>query len=179
MRIIFVLAAMSLLFLLNGCLIFNSVSYEITTEGEGGTAVVHFYDIRSNAQNPSEFEEDKDNLFSYMWKSDKFIDDMKREGKVITERELYLEDNILNGRITFSFSKITDVENIMLEDNFYYLTLPLEDSVITTNGEIIESHEYKRILWDAGFNDLKFQILGFSFDEERYRPLGIHFKSLQ
>jgi hypothetical protein len=163
----------------NGCLIFNKISYEIRTDGKGGTAEVYFHDLRSNATSPAEFEEDKENLFNYMWKSDKFLADMRKEGKDILERELFLSNDTLNGRIVFKFRDLNGLENIVAEDGFYYLTLPLEDEIISTNGEVIESREYKRILWDESFEVIKFEILSFSFDEERYRPLGFHFKSLK
>jgi hypothetical protein len=179
MRTVIILFAGFFVILFNGCLIFHKISYEVKLEGSSGTAEVVFYDLRSDAENPSEFEEDKNNLFDYMWKSSQFITDMQEQGKNIIERDLYLSNDTLNGRVVFTFSSINNVENIMLEDDFYYLTLPLEDSVMYTNGEIIKSQEYKRILWDSSFDEIEFDIMGFSFDEERYRPLGYHFKSLK
>ncbi len=178
MQVRTIIISLVLIFSFEGCLIFNKISYNIKTDGKAGTAEVYFYDIRSNADDPSEFEEDKNNLFSYMWKSSEFMENMRKEGKEILHRELYLSNDTLNAKVIFRFTDIRNAENIILEDNFYYLTLPLADSVISTNGEIIESQQYKRILWDNNFSNLKFEILGFSFDEERYRPLGYHFKSL-
>jgi hypothetical protein len=163
----------------SGCLIFNKISYKVITEGRSGSAEVIFHDIRSDASSPTEFDSDKDYLFNYIWKSDQFIADMKKEGKEITERELFLSNDTLVGRIVFNFDEITNVENLVLEDDFFFLTLPLEDSVVTTNGEIIISQQYKRILWDASFDELTFEILGHSFEEERYRPLGYHFKQIK
>lgn len=167
-------------FSFSGCLIFHKISYTIKVDGNKGTAEVNIYDIRSDADSPSAFDEDKDYLFNYIWKSSEFIDDMKKEGKEITERNPYLSNDTLNGKIVFNFNKINDVEsNLIFEDNFYYLTIPLEDSVITTNGEIMQSKEFKRILWDSSFKELKFEILSFSFEEQRYRPMGYYFKSLK
>jgi hypothetical protein len=179
MRVLTLLSAVILFMTLNGCLIFNRISYEIKTDGKAGTAEITVYDLRSNAAAPSEFEEDKENLFEYMWKSDKFIEDMKKEDKHIISRDLYLKGDTLNGRVVFKFNNISGIENIVAEDGFYYLTLPLADEILSTNGEVIESKDYKRILWDDSFEVLKFEILSFSFDEERYRPLGFHFKSLK
>jgi hypothetical protein len=179
MRVLTLFGTVILFMTFSGCLIFNRISYEIKTDGKGGTAEINFYDLRSNAADPAEFEEDKKNLFEYIWKSDKFTVDMKKENKEIISRELYLSGDTLNGRVVFKFNNINGIENIVAEDGFYYLTLPLADEVLSTNGEVIESKEYKRILWDDSFEILKFEILSFSFDEERYRPLGFHFKSLK
>ncbi len=179
MRIIVITFLVFNAVIFNGCLIFHKISYKITTDGKKGTAEVYFYDIRSNAENPSEFDEDKTSLFTYMWKSAEFLSNMKNEGKEILERELFLSGDTLNGKAIFSFDDISSVENIMIDNDFYYMTLPLEDSVISTNGEIITSQQYKRILWERGIPELRFEILGFSFEYERYRPLGYHFKSLK
>jgi hypothetical protein len=163
----------------SGCLVFNRISYEIKTDGKTGITEVNIYDFRSDAQNPTEFEEDKDYLFEYAWKSEKFLEDMKNEGKEVISRELYLSNDTLNGKIIYRFTDITQaVENLVFEDGFYYMTLPVEEEVISTNGEVIESRSYKRIIWDSSFKTIQFELLYFSFDERRYRPLGFHFKSL-
>jgi hypothetical protein len=179
MRILPIFILILMLLTLNGCLIFNKISYEIKTDGKSAVAEVHIYDIRSDAETPAEFEQDKDYIFNYAWKSSDFIAQMNKEGKEIIERELYLTGDTLNAKILFKVSDISNIENIIYEDGFYYMTLPLEDEIVSTNGEVIESREYKRILWDDSFEVIKFEILGFSFNEKRYRPLGFHFRSLK
>ncbi|MGE5402599.1 MAG: hypothetical protein ACM3S2_19560 [Ignavibacteriales bacterium] len=145
---------------LNGCLVGHKIVYEIKPDKMGkGTATVWYTDIRSDATNDQQFEEDKNNLFDYMLKSSQFISDRKKEGKNVIARELYLEDNKLNGKVTYKFNKLSDVEKALsFEDGFYFLTLALDDSVLTTNGEIIKSANYKRILWGNDVNTLKFEI---------------------
>jgi hypothetical protein len=94
-----------------------------------------------------------------MQKSSRFLSDMKKEGKNIVSRELHAENGKLNGTAVYRFDKISDVENLTYDDGFYFITLALDDSVITTNGEIIKSDKYKRILWSDNVDTLKFQIL--------------------
>ncbi|MDP4176575.1 MAG: hypothetical protein Q8933_21530 [Bacteroidota bacterium] len=147
-------------FFLNGCLVGHKISYEIVSDKSGkGTARVTYTDIRSDAQNDREFDEDKKNLFDYMQKSSRFLSDMKKEGKNIVSRELHVENGKLNGTAVYRFDKISDVENLTYDDGFYFITLALDDSVIATNGEIIKSDKYKRILWSDNVDTLKFQIL--------------------
>jgi hypothetical protein len=143
-----------------GCLVGHKIVYIVDANKSGpGTATVWYTDIRSDASNDQEFEEDKANLFDYMLTSDKFIQDQKAEGKSITSRELISDKDKLNGKAVYYFNKLSDVENLAYEDGFYYLTLALDDSVVSTNGELIKSANYKRILWDQSINPIKFEIL--------------------
>jgi hypothetical protein len=64
------------------------------------------------------------------------------------------------------------VEKIKYEDGFYFLTLTLDDSILTTNGQIIYSRDHKRILWDKGFKVLKFEMLGYPFKTNEYTRLS-------
>jgi len=154
-----ILLIICLTFLTNGCLLFHSVQYEITpVEGTTGTAILTVEDIRSDAINSSELDEDKKNLFDFMYKSDEFIIKMEGEGKTITSRELIVDDEKLTGKIIFDFDDIQIVEGIIYEEPFYYLTLSAEDSVISTNGEVIRSDMHKRIIWDNSIKVLKFKM---------------------
>ncbi|MCG6914335.1 hypothetical protein LJE86_10505, partial [bacterium BMS3Abin03] len=118
----------------------HSVSYEINANGKGGgTAVVTVDNIKSDALNSSELNDDKKALFEFMYKSDEFISQMKDEGKEITSRKLYVEDGELNGEVHFKFDSLKNVEGIVYEEPFYYLTLATGDSVISTNGEVIKT----------------------------------------
>jgi hypothetical protein len=139
-----------------------------------GTATVIVSDIRSDAAG-SNLETDKKNLFEYVLKSPEFINQMKDEGKNITSRALFIQCDTLMGKSDFSFNSIFNVEKIQYQDGFYYLTLTLDDSVLTTNGQIIYSKDHKRILWDKSFKVLKFEMLGFPFKKDEYTRLSPFF----
>ena len=150
---------------MQGCLVFHTVSYEISlTDTKSGTVKLEVEDIRSDAMNSSELEEDKLQLFHFIYKSDDFVQQMKDEGKNITDRQLVAVDEKLNGHVEYSFGDISKVEGIIYQDPFYFITLSLEDSIISTNGEIIISEEHKRIMWDNTMKVLKFKM--FSADVE-------------
>ena len=169
---------MFLIFFAGGCIIFHKVSYELKLNPDkSGTTTVLVSDIRSDAKTDNDFEEDKNNLFSFMLKSDDFVASMKKNGKNIIKRELYLKDDTLMGKAVYKFDNIRGIEGIAYEGGFYYLTLGLEDSVISTNGQIIKSKDYKRILWDSKINPLKFEMLSFSFDEKPYKKLAPYYES--
>jgi len=161
-----IIIMMTLLFLvasLPGCIVFNTVSYEVKlNDDRTGTANLQVNNIKSDALNVSELEEDKNQLFKFMLKSYDFIEQMKEEGKFITDRKLYISDEKLNGKLSFDFNNISTVEGIQYQEPFYFLTLGLEDSIVTTNGEIIYSEGLKRIMWDNSMKTLTFEM--FSAD---------------
>lgn len=164
--------------MLYGCLVGNKIVYEVNVNKAGkGTATIMYMDIRSNSTNDEELEEDENNLFDYMLKSEKFIQDMKKEGKEVTSRNLYIENEKLNGKATFKFNRLNDVENITYEDGFYFLTLNLADSVVSTNGIIIKSPGYKRILWDSTYSTLKFEIFTEPADNANLVELAPSYKA--
>ena len=167
-----IIISISIIFLTHGCLLMHSVTYEIKPGEKGtGTAVVTIEDIRSDALDATELNEDKNNLFKFMYKSDDFIQQMKDEGKNIISREFLVDNGKLNGVINFGFDDIELVEGIIYEEPFYFLTLAAEDSIISTNGEVIVSDEYKRIIWDNTLETLKFKM--FSDDVENGNLIGM------
>ncbi|MGQ9798429.1 MAG: hypothetical protein ACUVRG_03920 [Ignavibacterium sp.] len=156
----------ALSFLLNGCVLFNTVSYEITMRTEtSGSALVIINDISTDANNEEEEQNDINNLFDYALKSSQFITDMESEGKKITNRKLFVEGNKLNAMLSFDFDDLSKVEGIQFDDPYYYLTLGAEDSVVSTNGQLFEYDHYKRIVWDKSIKVLKFTM--FSEDTNR------------
>ncbi len=154
-----------LVFIAQGCLLFHSVSYKVELDGRTtGTATVLVEDIRSDALNSEELDSDKNNLFEFILESDDFITVMEEEGQFITSRELFNSDGMLSGKATFSFDDITKVEGIVYDEPFYFLTINPEDSILETNGEVIVSKDYKRIIWDDSFKTLEFKMFSEDFE---------------
>jgi hypothetical protein len=157
------LVLIPLVILMQGCLVFHSVSYEIImADKKSGTVTIQVADIRSDAINTSQLEEDKKQLFQELLKGDDFVKQMKDEGKNILNRQLYLSNDKLNGTVKYSFEDVAKVEGIVYQEPFYFITIPLEDSIISTNGEVIISEGHKRIMWDNSIKTMKFEM--FSAD---------------
>ena len=154
-----IIIVFSIIFSISGCLTFNTISYEVQLDPYGdGTVYVLINDIHSDSFNQKELEEDKKNLFEFLLKSNDFIQQMKDEGKFITKRELFVEDGKLNGKIEYSFDEITNVEGIVYESPYYFLTVAPSDSILSTNGQVMVSKDYKRIVWDNSIKVLKFKM---------------------
>jgi len=176
MKKIFFIIILIIPFIFNGCLLFHTVEYEVMPmEKGGGKATVTIEDIRSDALNEKELDEDKKNLFKFMYKSDEFVQQMKDEGKTITNRILSVKNDKLIGKIDFHFDDIEIVEGIIYEKPFYYLTLAQGDSIISTNGEIIYGDDYKRIMWDNSIKILKFKMFSDSFEGQKLINMAEYF----
>lgn len=172
----FLIIFISILFL-PGCLTFHRISYQLTLKDEfSGTGIIKVYDIRSDAETDAEFEDDKKTLFKFILNSEQFLTEMNNEGKNISSRKLYKEDNLLNGETLFSFNDIRQVEGISFEDGFYFITMELEDSIYYTNGEIIFSDEFKRIVWDQNIETLIFEMVATDYDDMYYKDLAPYYK---
>lgn len=142
-----------------GCIVVEKMQYSIKiTDDTKGIATIKITDIKSNAIGNKEFEEDNEALLNYIYQSKDFITDMEQEGKEIVKRELVVEGDKLNGVAEYKFNDISKVEGIQYSDGLYYLTLELGDSVLATNGKVITSEEYKRIIWDSTFSTLEFTL---------------------
>lgn len=176
MKKYFLLIAL-LSFLLNGCIVFKTVSYEITlTNDLEGTAIVTIEDISSDAKNEEELENDKNIVFNYAASSNDFIKDLESEGKKIISRNLFVQEGKLNAIVSYEFDDITKAESIHFDDPYYFLTLSPEDSIISTNGQVFENDEYKRIVWDKSMKTLKFKIFSEKTDLPNIKSLAPHYK---
>ncbi len=164
--------------LFSGCLTFHKVSYVVKLKNPNeGTVLLTAYDIRSTASTQKEFNEDKNTLFNYMLKSSKFLQDQKGQGKEVISRKLFLENGKLDGRGEYKFTGINNVEGMKFDGGFHYLNLQPDDSVIATNGTIIKSNGYKRIVWDSTYTELDFTMLGNPFTHKsRFKSLAPYFK---
>ena len=166
-----------LIFLMEGCLVFHTVSYEVNLDDEkSGTVTMQVTDIRSDAMNVSELEGDKKQLFEDLLKGDDFVKQMRDEGKNILDRQLYVSNDKLNGSVKYSFDDVSKVEGIVYQEPFYFITIPLEDSIISTNGEVIVSEGHKRIMWDNSLKTLKFKMFSANIENSSLVELSKYLK---
>ena len=142
-----------------GCIVFNNVSYEVTVNEDGtGTALLTIEDINTDAVTKEAIDEDIKSILEHGLKSQQFIEDMNSEGKRIISRNVVIENEKLNAIVLYEFSEISRVEGLQFDDPYYYLTVPVEDSILSTNGQITKTAEYQRIVWDKSIKTLKFKM---------------------
>lgn len=174
---IFFIVLILIAFFLNGCIVFKSVSYEITlTEQTKGSSVVTIEDICTDAKSEEELIADKELVFDFITVSADFIEELGNQGKKVISRNLFVKENKLNGIINYQFDNITEAESIEFEDPYYYLTLSPQDSIISTNGQIFKYEEYQRIVWDKSIKTLKFKIFSEDTEQPNIKSLVDYYK---
>ena len=161
---------------LSGCIVFNTVSYEVTNNEDGsGTALVTIEDINSDATTKEDLDEDVKSILEYGLKSQEFVNEQKTEGKNITTRNLVVERGKLNAITRYEFFDISNVEGMQFDDPYYYLTVPPEDSIISTNGQVTKTAEYQRIVWDKSITTLKFKMYSDDTSQEGLKSLALFY----
>lgn len=159
-----------------GCIVFNAVTYEVNVSDNGaGTATVIVEDINSDATTQDQLNEDIKNIFDYGLKSQEWLDGMEAEGKKITSRNLITEKGKLNAIVRYEFDDISKVEGMQFEDPYYYLTIPPEDSIISTNGQITRTNQYQRIIWDKSIKTLKFKMYSDNTSREGLKSMAPYY----
>jgi hypothetical protein len=175
-KIIYVLSLL-LISQLTGCIVFYSVSYEVNINDDGtGTALVTIEDLNTDATTKEMIDEDVKSILEYGLKSTEFVDGMNAEGKKIVSRNLFVEKEKLNALISYEFDEISKVEGMQFDDPYYYLTIPPEDSIISTNGQITRTNEYKRIVWDKSIKTLKFKMFSDDTNKEGLTSLAPYYQ---
>lgn len=161
---------------LSGCIVFNTVSYEVTYNEDGtGTVLVTIEDINSDATTKENLDEDIKSILEYGLKSHEFVNDQKTEGKNITTRNLVVERGKLNAIARYEFTDISKVEGMQFDDPYFYLTVPPEDSIISTNGQVTKKAEYQRIVWDKSIKTLKFKMYSDNTSRENLKSLAPYY----
>lgn len=177
MKKLFLFFMVSFAFVFNGCIIFKSVSYEVTIIDDlKGSSFVTIDDICSDAKNEEELKNDKEIVFDYAAESSDFIRDLENEGKKIVSRNLFVQGDKLNAIISYEFDDISKAESIQFDDPYYFLTLSPEDSIISTNGQIFVYDEYKRIVWDKSLKTLKFKMFSEDTKLPNIKSLAPYYK---
>ena len=160
----------------SGCIVFKSVSYEVNVNNDGtGIALITIEDINSDATTKENLDADIKSILEYGLKSQEFINDQKIEGKNITTRNLVVERGKLNAIAKYEFNDISNVEGMQFDDPYYYLTVPPEDSIISTNGQVTKTAEYQRIVWDKSIKTLKFKMYSDDTSREDLKSLAPYY----
>ncbi len=165
-----------LVFQLSGCIVFHSVSYEVNVNDDGkGTALVTIADINTDATTEEALDQDVKSILEYGLKSQDFVNDRKGEGKIITSRNLVVENKKLNAILSYDFDDISKVEGMQSEDPYYYLTVAPDDSIISTNGQITRAADYQRIIWDKSIKTLKFKMFSDDTNKDGLKSLAPYY----
>ena len=118
---------------------------------------------------------DVKSILEYGLKSTEFVEEQKADGKNITSRNLLVEKEKLNALVRYEFTDISAVEGMQFDDPYYYLTIPVEDSIVSTNGQITKTADYQRIVWDKSITTLKFKMYSDDTSKEGLKSLALFY----
>lgn len=177
MKKIFYVLSLLIITQLTGCIVFYTVSYEVVVNDDGtGTALLTIEDINTDASTKETIDEDVKSILEHGLKSQQFVEDMKSEGKIIVSRNVMVENEKLNATVSYEFSELSRVEGLQFDDPYFYLTIPAEDSIISTNGQVTKTTEYKRIIWDKSIKTLKFKMYSDDTNREGLTSLAPYYQ---
>lgn len=166
------LPALSLLFLLPGCLTFKTVEYTITVNKDlSATGVVIFRGIGSDVADPEQRKLDMEGLVEYGLKSTEFINDRKSEGREVRSRKLYVENGLLTAEIGFSVKKVSDIEGIYVNEEYIYVDVDPDSQLNHANGEINTYGGGSQVLWKKGPGKLTFAVSVYT--DEQWPPFSL------
>jgi hypothetical protein len=159
-----------------GCIVFHSVSYEVNVNDDGtGSVLLKIDDLNTDGTTEETIQEDVNSIFQYGLKSQEWLDGMQAEGKQVTSRNLVVENGKLNAIVSYEFKDVSVVEGMQFDDPYYYITIPPEDSIISTNGQINRTQEYQRIIWDKSIKTLKFKMFSDNTGRDGLKSLAPYF----
>ena len=149
-------------FITTGCLTTEYKEYRFTLNEDGsGEGSIIFHNIVSVEDDNQDVSiKDFDELISDYIKGNKF--ELDNPSYKVLNKELYEDDDVLCGKITFSFSDIDSIgfyryEGCDCSPLIYYLG-DFGETLVESNGsELIESKNIPIILWDRGITDIYFK----------------------
>ncbi len=157
-RISILLVAMFMLSL-TGCYFSETVETRITLNDKASpkaTVLIEYANISSGEAKLDDVKKDFDQLIKD-WQGDEYLLDRAQEGMVVKNRELFIRDGKIVGRVAGIMKDIDDMykfweidgEKIMLfEDGDDY-------EIVETNGKILKTDKNTLIVWPEDTAELR------------------------
>ena len=150
------------LFFTTGCLTTEYKEYRFTLNDDGsGEGSIIFYNIVSVEDDNQDVSiKDYDELISDYLNGNRF--ELDNPNYKVTDKELYEDNGVLSGKITFSFSNIDSIgffryDKCDCSPLIYYLG-DFGETLVESNGTtLIESKNIPIILWDNESTDIYFK----------------------
>jgi hypothetical protein len=141
--------------LVSGCL--DAETYEVRISREQGDPAVVIFEygnIYSDAKTTAETQEDFDELVK-MWRSDKVLRDIAEDGIQAKNRELFIRDGKIIGRLTGIASNLGAVDNISVEASQITFKADKGWKIVETNGKVLKTSEGEAAAWPKDTTDLR------------------------
>ncbi len=163
-RLISIILFLIPVFFATGCLTTEYKEYRFSLNDDGsGEGSITFHNIVSVEDDNQDVSiNDFDELLSDYINGNRF--ELDNQNYKVTDKELYEDNDVLSGKITFSFSNIDSIgffkdDNCNCSPLIYYLG-DFGETLIESNGTtLVESKNIPIILWDRDTTDIYFKTI--------------------
>jgi hypothetical protein len=147
---------------MTGCLTVDKKEYNYTLKSDGsGEGWIKFYNIKSakDGENDVSLKDFAELIDEYM-KGTKFEEE--NPNLLVTSKEIFEENNKLNGLVKFTFANISDISFLFEKDCdcapiYYSMGGILSETFVESNGTYLGDNGGPQIVkWPAGTKDFKF-----------------------
>jgi hypothetical protein len=166
-----------LVFLFNGCLMYETVEYRISlnADGKSGTLFVKYNNIQSSEAEPSKQNEDFEELLT-KWKGDQYLLERMNDGVYIKKRDLRLSHGILVWQEVGIFSDVQKMKDGISYEDTTRISLAKDEAVLSTNGVVLMSKDSTVVIWPPHTRDFQVKIQQKDFQPtshfaEKFRQL--------
>jgi hypothetical protein len=166
-----------LLFLFNGCLMYETVEYRVklNSDGKSGTLSINYTNIQSSETEPGKQNEDFEELLS-KWKGDKYLLERMNDGVYIKKRDLKLSHGILVWHEDGIFSDVQKMKDGISYEDTTHISLAKDETVLSTNGVVLISKDSTVVVWPPHTRDFHVTIQQKNFQPtshfaEKFRQL--------
>jgi len=180
MKRMIMMPAIAGMLLLTGCYECETIETRIVLHASGSpqaTVLLEYDNISSGEAKQEDVKGDFDELLKD-WQDDQYLLDRAEEGLVVKNRELFIRDGKIVGRVTGIMKDLGDIyklwsiegERIMLVDD-----MGGDYKLVETNGNILKTDKNTLIVWPEDATELRWVLRqpadSMSESFEKNRPL--------
>jgi len=172
MKTILHLAALLALLSTSACVFVDTVETRVRFHDDGSPPEISitWRDISSSAGDPDELKEDFQNIVD-AWKSDEYVAERAENGMAIKDRQMYVENGVLNFRESGVLIDSTEGSEwqFLVSHGERILVVDADDAeILETNGKVLETESNFVLAWPENLEEVYFLMrLGEAEEEDR------------
>lgn len=151
-------SAMVVIFIV-GCIISEYDEYRIILDNDGKSGIIYITkrNIQSDQNDPAKQQEDFDNLIKD-WKGDQYLLGKTVEGVYVKERKLSNDRGMLVWKEVAIFADFHHLFRDAIVNDTMRIGLGKEETVVATNGELIQTKDMTFVQWPLKTKKLVLEI---------------------
>jgi len=146
---------LALTLLVSGCL--DAETYEVRIlreQGDPAVVTFEYANIYSHETTATGVREDFDELVK-LWQGENVLKEMKDGGILVKNRELFIRDGKIMGRLTGIASNLGAVEDISMDGSQIRYKADKAWVIVETNGRVLKTSEGESAAWPKETTDMR------------------------